>query len=145
MEWKEPPSKLNDTALNSFGAWITGGGPASSCWAVQDDFCASWDGWWRSRLLSVPYLTALCLHGVDLETLYAKRSLQLSRECRAEVQRILHQRAMDVKLDPALQDKCMIDLGKWCSEKTETGQVLCTVKLLIHLESWRGGKGGKRG
>ncbi|XP_010290312.1 PREDICTED: Golgi apparatus protein 1, partial [Phaethon lepturus] len=48
----------------------------------------------------------------------------LSRECRAEVQRILHQRAMDVKLDPALQDKCMIDLGKWCSEKTETGQEL---------------------
>ena len=30
---------------------------------------------------------------------------------------------MDVKLDPALQDKCLIDLGKWCSEKTETGQV----------------------
>ncbi|KAK2085442.1 glycogenin glucosyltransferase glg1 [Saguinus oedipus] len=49
---------------------------------------------------------------------------QLSRECRAEVQRILHQRAMDVKLDPALQDKCLIDLGKWCSEKTETGQEL---------------------
>lgn len=42
------------------------------------------------------------------------------------MQRILHQRAMDVKLDPALQDKCMIDLGKWCSEKTETGQVLYT-------------------
>lgn len=58
-------------------------------------------------------------------------SLQLSRECRAEVQRILHQRAMDVKLDPALQDKCMIDLGKWCSEKTETGQVLHTVTLLL--------------
>uniref|UniRef100_A0A8C2RDD5 Golgi apparatus protein 1 n=1 Tax=Capra hircus TaxID=9925 RepID=A0A8C2RDD5_CAPHI len=49
---------------------------------------------------------------------------RLSRECRAEVQRILHQRAMDVKLDPALQDKCLIDLGKWCSEKTETGQEL---------------------
>ena len=49
--------------------------------------------------------------------------IQLSRECRAEVQRILHQRAMDVKLDPALQDKCLIDLGKWCSEKTEAGQV----------------------
>lgn len=49
--------------------------------------------------------------------------IQLSRECRAEVQRILHQRAMDVKLDPGLQDKCLIDLGKWCSEKTETGQV----------------------
>ncbi|XP_045149862.1 Golgi apparatus protein 1 [Echinops telfairi] len=52
------------------------------------------------------------------------KASQLSRECRAEVQRILHQRAMDVKLDPALQDKCLIDLGKWCSEKTETGQEL---------------------
>ncbi|XP_069511249.1 Golgi apparatus protein 1 isoform X2 [Ambystoma mexicanum] len=49
---------------------------------------------------------------------------RLSRECRAEVQRILHQRAMDVKLDPGLQVKCMTDLGKWCSEKTETGQEL---------------------
>lgn len=70
-------------------------------------------------------------------------SLQLSRECRAEVQRILHQRAMDVKLDPALQDKCMIDLGKWCSEKTETGQVLYTVTLLLCLQSWRGWKDKK--
>ncbi|OCT84657.1 hypothetical protein XELAEV_18022811mg [Xenopus laevis] len=49
---------------------------------------------------------------------------RLSRECRAEVQRILHQRALDVKLDPAMQAKCMTDLGKWCSEKTESGQEL---------------------
>jgi len=71
-------------------------------------------------------------------------SLQLSRECRAEVQRILHQRAMDVKLDPALQDKCMIDLGKWCSEKTETGQVLYTEQPtaapFAKLEGWEGHK-----
>lgn len=40
-----------------------------------------------------------------------------------EVQRILHQRALDVKLDPELQKRCMTDLGKWCSEKTDTGQV----------------------
>lgn len=40
-----------------------------------------------------------------------------------EVQRILHQRALDVKLDPELQRRCMTDLGKWCSEKTDTEQV----------------------
>lgn len=50
-------------------------------------------------------------------------SLQLSRDCKTEVQRILHQRALDVKLDPDLQRRCMTDLGKWCSEKTEPGQV----------------------
>lgn len=49
-----------------------------------------------------------------------------------EVQRILHQRALDVKLDPELQKQCMTDLGKWCSEKIEAGQELeC---LQDHLE-----------
>lgn len=41
-----------------------------------------------------------------------------------EVQRILHQRALYVKLDPELQRRCIADLGKWCSEKTEAGQEL---------------------
>ncbi|CAB1331547.1 unnamed protein product, partial [Coregonus sp. 'balchen'] len=41
-------------------------------------------------------------------------------------------RALDVKLDPELQRRCMTDLGKWCSEKTESGQELeC---LQDHLE-----------
>uniref|UniRef100_A0A096MG29 Golgi apparatus protein 1 n=1 Tax=Poecilia formosa TaxID=48698 RepID=A0A096MG29_POEFO len=57
---------------------------------------------------------------------------QLSRDCKVEVQRILHQRALDVKLDPELQKRCMTDLGKWCSDKTDTGQELeC---LQEHLE-----------
>ncbi|TRY58337.1 hypothetical protein DNTS_031780 [Danionella cerebrum] len=57
----------------------------------------------------------------------------LTRDCKVEVQRILHQRALDVKLDPELQKRCMTDLGKWCSEKTDTaGQELeC---LQDHLE-----------
>ncbi|XP_049579323.1 Golgi apparatus protein 1 isoform X1 [Syngnathus scovelli] len=56
----------------------------------------------------------------------------LSRDCKVEVQRILHQRALDVKLDPELQRRCMTDLGKWCSEKTDSGQELeC---LQDHLE-----------
>lgn len=115
------------------------------CWAVQD-FCAFWNWWWHLWSLSEPHLTASCLPCVNLGTPYAKHSLfpvQLSRECRAEVQRILHQRAMDVKLDPALQDKCMIDLGKWCSEKTETGQVLYTICYFV-CKGWERYKGDKR-
>lgn len=57
--------------------------------------------------------------------------VQLSRDCKVEVQRILHQRALDVKLDPELQKRCMTDLGKWCSEKTDTGQVTLTQFLLF--------------
>uniref|UniRef100_A0A8C5HU77 Golgi apparatus protein 1 n=1 Tax=Gouania willdenowi TaxID=441366 RepID=A0A8C5HU77_GOUWI len=60
------------------------------------------------------------------------RHFFLSRDCKVEVQRILHQRALDVKLEPELQRRCMTDLGKWCSEKTEAGQELeC---LQDHLE-----------
>lgn len=57
--------------------------------------------------------------------------LQLSRDCKVEVQRILHQRALDVKLDPELQKRCMTDLGKWCSEKTDAGQVSTQRPLLL--------------
>ncbi|XP_031471155.1 Golgi apparatus protein 1 [Phasianus colchicus] len=79
-------------------------------------------GWNETSELMPPGAVFSCLYRHAYRT--EEQGRRLSRECRAEVQRILHQRAMDVKLDPALQDKCMIDLGKWCSEKTETGQEL---------------------
>uniref|UniRef100_A0A8C3LZ86 Golgi apparatus protein 1 n=1 Tax=Chrysolophus pictus TaxID=9089 RepID=A0A8C3LZ86_CHRPC len=79
-------------------------------------------GWDETSELMPPGAVFSCLYRHAYRT--EEQGRRLSRECRAEVQRILHQRAMDVKLDPALQDKCMIDLGKWCSEKTETGQEL---------------------
>ncbi|XP_023840864.1 Golgi apparatus protein 1 isoform X1 [Salvelinus sp. IW2-2015] len=61
-----------------------------------------------------------------------KQGYILSRDCKVEVQRILHQRALDVKLDPELQRRCLTDLGKWCSEKAESGQELDC--LQDHLE-----------
>ncbi|NWY37721.1 GSLG1 protein, partial [Sylvia atricapilla] len=79
-------------------------------------------GWNETSELMPPGAVFSCLYRHAYRT--EEQGRRLSRECRAEVQRILHQRAMDVKLDPTLQDKCMIDLGKWCSEKTETGQEL---------------------
>ncbi|KAG8143857.1 hypothetical protein E2320_001004 [Naja naja] len=79
-------------------------------------------GWNETSEMIPPGAVFSCLYRHAYRT--EEQGRRLSRECRAEVQRILHQRALDVKLDPSLQDKCMIDLGKWCSEKTETGQEL---------------------
>uniref|UniRef100_A0A3P9JN31 Golgi apparatus protein 1 n=1 Tax=Oryzias latipes TaxID=8090 RepID=A0A3P9JN31_ORYLA len=62
----------------------------------------------------------------------AQQGLTLSRDCKVEVHRILHQRALDVKLDPELQRRCMTDLGKWCNDRTEPGQELDC--LQDHLE-----------
>uniref|UniRef100_A0A8B9RNC9 Golgi apparatus protein 1 n=1 Tax=Astyanax mexicanus TaxID=7994 RepID=A0A8B9RNC9_ASTMX len=87
-------------------------------------------GWNETSEFMPPGAVFSCLYRHAYRT--EEQGRRLSRDCKTEVQRILHQRALDVKLDPELQRRCMIDLGKWCSEKTEPGQELeC---LQDHLE-----------
>uniref|UniRef100_A0A8C6U2B3 Golgi apparatus protein 1 n=1 Tax=Neogobius melanostomus TaxID=47308 RepID=A0A8C6U2B3_9GOBI len=87
-------------------------------------------GWNETSEMMPPGAIFSCLYRHAYRTVEQGR--RLSRDCKVEVQRILHQRALDVKLDPELQRRCMTDLGKWCSEKTEAGQELeC---LQDHLE-----------
>ncbi|KAL0968110.1 hypothetical protein UPYG_G00262530 [Umbra pygmaea] len=87
-------------------------------------------GWNETNELIPPGAVFSCLYRHAYRT--EEQGRRLSRDCKVEVQRILHQRALDVKLDPELQSHCMTDLGKWCSEKTESGQELeC---LQDHLE-----------
>uniref|UniRef100_A0A673JQW0 Golgi apparatus protein 1 n=1 Tax=Sinocyclocheilus rhinocerous TaxID=307959 RepID=A0A673JQW0_9TELE len=87
-------------------------------------------GWNETSEFMPPGAVFSCLYRHAYRTEMQGR--RLSRDCKTEVQRILHQRALDVKLDPELQQRCMTDLGKWCSEKTEAGQELeC---LQYHLD-----------
>ncbi|XP_072527934.1 Golgi apparatus protein 1 isoform X2 [Salminus brasiliensis] len=79
-------------------------------------------GWNETSEFMPPGAVFSCLYRHAYRT--EEQGRRLSRDCKTEVQRILHQRALDVKLDPDLQKRCMIDLGKWCSEKTEPGQEL---------------------
>uniref|UniRef100_A0A8C1T948 Golgi apparatus protein 1 n=1 Tax=Cyprinus carpio TaxID=7962 RepID=A0A8C1T948_CYPCA len=92
--------------------------------------------WNESSELMPPGAVFSCLYRHAYRTEEQGRRVRstnnLTRDCKVEVQRILHQRALDVKLDPELQKRCLTDLGKWCSEKTDTGQELeC---LQDHLE-----------
>ncbi|XP_011608148.1 Golgi apparatus protein 1-like isoform X1 [Takifugu rubripes] len=93
-------------------------------------------GWNETSELMPPGAVFSCLYRHAYRTEEQGRRVneeeELSRDCKMEVQRILHQRALDVKLDPELQKRCMTDLGKWCSEKTDTGQELDC--LQDHLE-----------
>lgn len=50
--------------------------------------------------------------------------VQVSPKCAAHVQRVMHQRAVDVHLMPEIQTACVQDLAKQCSEQLEKGQVL---------------------
>lgn len=49
--------------------------------------------------------------------------LKVSPKCAAHVQRVMHQRALDVHLMPEIQIACVKDLGKLCSDKIEKGEV----------------------
>ncbi|KAF0042761.1 hypothetical protein F2P81_004098 [Scophthalmus maximus] len=87
-------------------------------------------GWNETSELMPPGAVFSCLYRHAYRT--EEQGRRVNRDHQVEVQRILHQRALDVKLDPELQKRCMTDLGKWCSEKTDTGQELeC---LQDHLE-----------
>uniref|UniRef100_A0A8C6P216 Golgi apparatus protein 1 n=1 Tax=Nothobranchius furzeri TaxID=105023 RepID=A0A8C6P216_NOTFU len=83
-------------------------------------------GWNDTNEVMPPGAIFSCLYRHAYRSVEQGRrsGMTLSRDCKVEVQRILHQRALDVKLDPELQRRCMTDLGKWCSEKTEAGQEL---------------------
>uniref|UniRef100_A0A4W5RNM7 Golgi apparatus protein 1 n=1 Tax=Hucho hucho TaxID=62062 RepID=A0A4W5RNM7_9TELE len=87
-------------------------------------------GWNETIEMMPPGAIFSCLYRHAYRT--EEQGRRLSRDCKVEVQRILHQRALDVKLDPELQRRCMTDLGKWCSEKAESGQELDC--LQDHLE-----------
>uniref|UniRef100_A0A8C7QWK9 Golgi apparatus protein 1 n=1 Tax=Oncorhynchus mykiss TaxID=8022 RepID=A0A8C7QWK9_ONCMY len=87
-------------------------------------------GWNETSEMMPPGAIFSCLYRHAYRT--EEQGRRLSRDCKVEVQRILHQRALDVKLDPELQRRCMTDLGKWCSEKAESGQELDC--LQDHLE-----------
>ncbi|KAM9480784.1 Golgi apparatus protein 1b isoform 2-T2 [Clarias gariepinus] len=78
--------------------------------------------WNETSEMMPPGAVFSCLYRHAYRT--EEQGRRLTRECKVEVQRILHQRALDVKLDPELQKRCMTDLGKWCSDKTDTGQEL---------------------
>uniref|UniRef100_A0A4W3HCX1 Golgi apparatus protein 1 n=1 Tax=Callorhinchus milii TaxID=7868 RepID=A0A4W3HCX1_CALMI len=79
-------------------------------------------GWNETNEMLPPGAVFSCLYRHAYRT--EAQGRRLSRDCKTEIQRVLHQRALDVKLEPMLQERCIIDLGKWCSEKTEAGQEL---------------------
>uniref|UniRef100_A0A8C7KA40 Golgi apparatus protein 1 n=1 Tax=Oncorhynchus kisutch TaxID=8019 RepID=A0A8C7KA40_ONCKI len=73
-------------------------------------------GWNETSELMPPGAVFSCLYRHAYRT--EEQGRRLSRDCKVEVQRILHQRALDVKLDPDLQKRCLTDLGKWLYDKT---------------------------
>ncbi|CAH1270216.1 GLG1 [Branchiostoma lanceolatum] len=54
---------------------------------------------------------------------YRKDETKLSHACAFEVRRVMHQRAVDVRLNPMLEKACLRDLGEYCSENVEKGEV----------------------
>ncbi|XP_013408738.1 Golgi apparatus protein 1 isoform X2 [Lingula anatina] len=47
--------------------------------------------------------------------------MQISRQCALEVKRVMHQRALNVDLEPRIEEPCMADLATYCSQETEKG------------------------
>lgn len=48
---------------------------------------------------------------------------KVSAKCAAHVQRVMHQRAVDVHLMPEIQMACVKDLGQHCKDQLGKGEV----------------------
>ena len=52
--------------------------------------------------------------------------LQLKRECLDEIRRVMRQRAVNVDLQPEIEEICFDDLASFCFDKTAKGEeILC--------------------
>lgn len=79
--------------------------------------------------------------------------MQVSPKCAAHVQRVMHQRAVDVHLMPEIQTACVQDLAKHCSEQLGKGEVIDLNKSTIRTlwkefslcSSWYSGKNDRAG
>ncbi|XP_020607618.1 Golgi apparatus protein 1-like [Orbicella faveolata] len=78
---------------------------------------------------------------------------KVSPKCAAHVQRVMHQRAVDVHLMPEIQTACVQDLAKHCSEQLGKGEVIDLNKNTIRTlwkefslcSSWYSGKNDRAG
>uniref|UniRef100_A0A5S6QG49 Golgi apparatus protein 1 n=1 Tax=Trichuris muris TaxID=70415 RepID=A0A5S6QG49_TRIMR len=60
---------------------------------------------------------------------------QLSPKCTAEVRRVMRERAISVRLMPAIADACFADLSDKCSQKTAVGEeLMCLQEKYQELE-----------
>ena len=74
-------------------------------------------------------------------------ALQVSPKCASHVQRVMHQRAVDVHLMPEIQMNCIEDLAQHCNDRLNNGEVMkiimnslvsgnhrfCSLKCAWHL------------
>ena len=50
----------------------------------------------------------------------------MKKECLNEIRRVMRQRAVNVDLQPEIEEKCLDDLASFCFDKTAKGEeILC--------------------
>ncbi|XP_019628753.1 PREDICTED: Golgi apparatus protein 1-like [Branchiostoma belcheri] len=89
------------------------------CAKEAERLCNAGPDWNDTNDNLPPGIVFSCLY----RHVYRKDEAKLSHACAFEVRRVMHQRAVDVRLNPMLEKACLRDLGEYCSENVEKGEV----------------------
>ncbi|XP_078606747.1 Golgi apparatus protein 1-like isoform X10 [Branchiostoma floridae x Branchiostoma japonicum] len=89
------------------------------CAKEAERLCNAGPDWNDTNDNLPPGIVFSCLY----RHVYRKDETKLSHACAFEVRRVMHQRAVDVRLNPMLEKACLRDLGEYCSENVEKGEV----------------------
>ncbi|XP_078689885.1 Golgi apparatus protein 1-like isoform X5 [Branchiostoma floridae x Branchiostoma belcheri] len=88
------------------------------CAKEAERLCNAGPDWNDTNDNLPPGIVFSCLY----RHVYRKDEAKLSHACAFEVRRVMHQRAVDVRLNPMLEKACLRDLGEYCSENVEKGE-----------------------
>ena len=74
---------------------------------------------------------------------------QVSAKCASHVQRVMHQRAVDVHLMPEIQMNCIQDLAQHCNDRLNNGEVMTIIMISLrpstYIHNWPLPAGAFRG
>lgn len=104
-----------------------------ACRADAIHFCHAKNAWANDGTQMDPERGPLVLPCLYRYAYNPQKNMSLKSECLEEIRRVMRQRAVNVDLQPEIEEVCMNELALYCQEKTRKGEeIFC---LQDHLES----------
>ncbi|XP_014213335.1 Golgi apparatus protein 1 [Copidosoma floridanum] len=97
-----------------------------ACKADAVHFCHAQDAWINDGTRMDAERGPLVLPCLYRYAYHPQKNMTLKRDCLYEIRRVMRQRAVNVDLQPEIEEVCLDDLASFCFDKTAKGEeILC--------------------
>ncbi|XP_076374077.1 Golgi apparatus protein 1 [Tachypleus tridentatus] len=98
------------------------------------EVCNAKPDWWDKPEKMDPDRGPLVLHCLYQHAYHPDENFKLTRDCLYQVRRVMRQLAVSVNLHPEIEEPCLNDLSRFCSEHVEKGEeIMCLQRNFQNL------------